>query len=276
MAAASIREALQGISLDKISKIPLMLCLPEQDRPGRIINDDNQLFLDLQKELGIDFHDSSRVIASGYVSVALALRHANNLINQEGIERVLIAATDSLLVTRSLIHWEVQERLLTSENSNGFIPGEAAAAVVIESPNRIEKPCLCCCGIGFGVEVAHIESQEPLKADGLVKAIKDGLTDAGLEMTDLDFRITDLSGEQYHFKEASLALSRTLKTPKPEFDIWHPADCIGDVGSVLGVVILVVLKTACEKNYSKGHKILVHMGNNDGKRSSLICVWNTG
>ncbi|MES9862237.1 MAG: hypothetical protein ABW157_07870 [Candidatus Thiodiazotropha sp. LLP2] len=276
MAASAIRESLQsGNSLDA-PQTPLLLCLPEQDRPGRIIDDDNQLFLDLQAELEMEFHEQSRIIASGHVSVAIALRHAHNLINQEGLERVLVVATDTLLVASSLSHWEQQERLLTSQNSNGFIPGEAAVALIIESPQRVKGARLCCQGLGFGIEAAAVDSEEPLKADGLTAAIKDAVGDAGCKMSDLDFRITDLSGEQYYFKEASLALSRTLKTPKPEFDIWHPADCIGEVGAAQGAVMLAVLKTACEKGYSKGQRILAHMGNDDGKRSSLVCIWRAG
>ena len=91
---------------------------------------------------------------------------------------------------------------------------------------------------------------------------------------DLDFRITDLSGEQYYFKEASLALSRTLRKRKEEFDIWHPADCIGEVGSALSAIMLTVIKFACEKEYSKGNNILAHLGNDDGKRSSMILLWH--
>ena len=276
MAAAAIRECMQGGDEIDAAETPLLLCLAEQARPGRVVGDDNQLFLDLQTELGLEFHERSRIIATGHVSVAVALRHAQSLINQEGHKRVLIAATDSLLVAPALVHWEQQERLLTSHNSNGFIPGEAAAALMVESPAAVSGSRLCCQGLGFGVEAAHVDSGEPLKAEGLASAIRESLGDAGYEMGDLDFRITDLSGEQYYFKEASLALSRTLKTPKPEFDIWHPADCIGEVGAALGAVMLTVLKTACEKGYAKGNKALVHMGNDDGKRSSLVCAWIPG
>jgi 3-oxoacyl-[acyl-carrier-protein] synthase-1 len=38
----------------------------------------------------------------------------------------------------------------------------------------------------------------------------------------------------------------------------------------MGLVMLVVLKTACEKKYVKGNRILMHLGNEDGSRSSLI------
>jgi len=273
MAVAAIQECLQGNQQIKPEETPLLLCLSEQERKGRVIDDDNQFFLDLQDELGLEFHAKSRVIAKGHVAVAVALKHARQLIQDLKVKHVLVAATDSLLVGATLAHYEEYERLLTSNNSNGFIAGEAGAALVVEPVATGQENQLVCVGLGVGVEEAHIYSEEPLRANGLTEAIREALGDAGYSMGDLDFRVTDLSGEQYYFKEASLALLRILRERKDEFDIWHPADCIGEVGAVLAVVMLTVLKCACEKEYSKGNKILAHLGNDDGKRSAMILFW---
>ncbi|MDD5461288.1 MAG: hypothetical protein PHG00_06605 [Methylococcales bacterium] len=277
MAAAAINECLANNKQIVPKNTPLFLCLSEHERKGRVIDDDNQFFLDLQTELGVEFHEQSRVIARGHVAVAVALKHARELLllQEFKVKQVLIAATDSLLVAPTLSHYEGNERLLTSQNSNGFIPGEAGAALLVEAVHAKSKHQLICHGLGFGVEKAHVDSEEPLRADGLTAAIKESLGDAGCEMGDLDFRITDISGEQYYFKEASLALLRLLRKRKEEFDIWHPADCIGEVGAVMGLVLIAVLKIACEKDYSKGHHILGHLGNDDGKRSSMIFAWQT-
>lgn len=272
MAAAAINECLANNLIDP-KATPLLLCLSEHERKGRVIDDDNQFFLDLQAELGMEFHEKSRVIARGHVAVAVALKHARQLLQELSFKHVLIAATDSLLVAQTLAHYEEHERLLTSQNSNGFIPGEAGAALVVEAVHAKREHQLICHGLGFGVEKAHVDSEEPLRADGLTAAIKESLGDAGCEMGDLDFRITDISGDQYYFKEASLALLRLLRKRKEEFDIWHPADCIGEVGVVMGPIMIAVLKAACEKDYSKGNHIVAHLGNDDGKRSSMIFMW---
>jgi 3-oxoacyl-[acyl-carrier-protein] synthase I len=273
MAAAAIRECLEGNKQIKPEATPLLLCLSEYERKGRVIDDDDQFFLDLQDELGLDFHEKSRVIAKGHVAVAVALQHARSLIQELKVQHVLIAATDSLLVGPTLAHYEENERLLTSNNSNGFIPGEAGAALVVESVYANQEHQLVCVGLGFGVEKAHVYSEEPLRADGLTAAIKESLDDADHEESILDFKITDISGEQYYFKEASLAFSRIDRTKRKEFDIWHPADCVGEVGSPLGLVMVAVLKAACEKAYTKGDHILAHLGGGDGKRSSMIFSW---
>ena len=271
MAAAAIQECLEQNAEIKPKDTPLLLCLSEPERVGRVIKDDNQFFHDLQKELKIEFHSKSRIIPTGHVSIGIALKRARELIQEYKVEHVLIAATDSYLVASTLMDYQDKERLLTSNNSNGFIPGEAGAAIVIEHMSK--KSTLVCKGIGFGVEEAHIDSEKPFKADGLTTAIKDSLKDANCEMGDLDVRISDVAGEQYHFKEATLALGRTLRKRKPEFDIWHPADCVGELGSVSSLVMTIVFKTANEKSYSEGKNVVAHVGNDDGKRTAWIMKW---
>lgn len=275
MAAAAINECLRNNNEIVPKTTPLLLCLSEHERKGRVIDDDNQFFLDLQNELGFVFHEKSRVFSKGHVAISVALKHAQQLIHESNVKQIMIVATDSLLVGPTLTHYEDNERLLTSQNSNGFIPGEAAAALVVEPVIPKQEGQLICQGLGFGVEKAHVGSEEPLRADGLTAAIKESLSDAGCGESILDFKITDISGEQYYFKESSLAFSRVDRTKREEFDIWHPADCIGEVGAVIGVVIIAIIKSACEKGYSRGNNILAHLGNDDGERSSMIFFWKT-
>ena len=273
MAAAAIGECLSKNKQIVPKATPLLLCLSEHERKGRVIDNDNQFFIDLQDELGVEFHEKSRIIAKGHVAISVAFKHAQQLIHELNIKQVMIAATDSLLVAPTLIYYEENERLLTSQNSNGFIPGEAGAALVVEPVFPKQEGQLVCRGLGFAVEKAHVDSEEPLRADGLTAAIKESLGDAGAGESILDFKITDISGEQYYFKEASLAFSRIDRTKREEFDIWHPADCIGEVGAGIGVVMIAVLKAACEKGYNKGKHILIHLGTDDGKRASMIFTW---
>ncbi|MGV8597492.1 hypothetical protein ACV35V_34585, partial [Pseudomonas aeruginosa] len=91
----------------------------------------------------------------------------------------------------------------------GFIPGEGAAAVLVPAACASEEPQLLCLGLGFGVEKATVESEGlPLRADGLTQAVKAAFADCGFGYELVDYRLADLPGEQYYFKEAALALSR--------------------------------------------------------------------
>ena len=239
------------------------LCVAEPDRPGRLEGLDDRLFTDIQGELDAKFAPQSAIVAHGRVGVAAALAQARTLLSG-GCARVLVAATDSLLTWPTLSHYEREDRLLTARNSNGFMPGEGAGALLVGAGEG-QSGKLVCTGIGFGREAAHLDSGEPLRAEGLSLAIKAALADAGCAMHDMDFRITDLSGEQYYFKEAALALSRTLRQRKEEFDLWHPAECTGEQGAAAGLAVVALADAACRKAFTKGPNILVHLANDAGR-----------
>lgn len=274
LAVRAIRECIGSIT-EKIENVPLLLCVSEKDRPGRFDGLDGELINRIQSELGVRFHEKSAAIPQGKAGGIRAIDMASRLFQEERLRYCLIAGVDTFLTAATLSAYEEENRLLTSKNSNGFIPGEAGAAVLLGSPySASDKSGLTCQGIGFGNEQATINSEDPLRAEGLVHAIKGALADSQLTMGDLDYRITDMNGEQYGFKEASLALTRILRERKEEFDIWHPADCLGEVGAAVVPCILGVALNASRKKCSPGEKILCHSGNDSGERAAMILTYS--
>ena len=274
MLASVLRECIACKPTVNIKAVPILLCIAEKDRPGRLHDLNNQILKETQKELEGSIHEQSGIIAQGRVGVAIALNHARKLLYGGRFENVLIAGTDSLLVGPSLRNYEDRERLLTKENSNGFIPGEAAAAVLVQKPKPSAEPQLVCTGLGEGLEKATVDSEDvPLRADGMVQAIRSALMEAHCDLGDLDFRIADVAGEQFGFKEAALALTRILRQRKEMFDFWHPADCIGEAGAAIGPSILSVLFAGMHKGYCPGHKAIAHLGNDDGKRAAMVMAY---
>jgi 3-oxoacyl-[acyl-carrier-protein] synthase-1 len=268
MAAMAIREALAGVPEADRRSLPLLLCVAEAERPGRLAGLDDRLFRLIEAELGLRFSEHSAIVAQGRIGIAVALGQARALMQRFALPRILVAATDSLLSAATLGAYDEGGRLLSPVNSNGFMPGEAAGALLVGPPTGRDGELLVT-GIGFGHEPAHIDSGEPLRANGLSAAIKAALSDAGRQMHDMDFRITDISGEQYYFKEAALSVSRTLRVRKEEFDLWHPAECTGESGSAAGAAIIALADAACRKGYSRGHDILAHLANDGGHRAAL-------
>jgi 3-oxoacyl-[acyl-carrier-protein] synthase-1 len=269
MAAMAAEECLAQWQVEKSESIPLLLCVAERARPGRLDRIEAELLADLQQALGLRFAPESCVLPHGRVSAPIALSLARRLVYESGAPAALIVATDSLMLWPTLKTCIEQGRLLTQRNSNGFIAGEAAAALLVTQ--SLPQPHLSIEGVGFAEEAAHIDSQLPLRADGLSEAIKAALADAGTQMHEIDFRIVDASGEQYYFKEAALALSRVLRVRKQEFDIWHPAECVGETGSAIGPIMLAVADTACRKGYAPGMSILSHAASDAGQRAAVVC-----
>jgi len=267
MIVPAIRECLAQTENAAPESIPLLLGVAGKERPGRLDGLDDQLFADVQAELGVQFHPQSGVIPRGRVSGAVAMLRARELIHQERLPFCIIAGVDSFLVAATLAGYEKKNRLLTSNNTNGFIPGEAGAAVLVGAKSTADLVCL---GIGSGQEKATVDSEEPFRADGMVQAFKSALTDAGKTMADVDYRITDSNGEQYWFKEAALAVTRTLRVRKERFEIWHPADCIGEVGAAAGPCALSVGLAASRKNYAPGPGAICHFSGEDGERLAMV------
>ena len=268
MAATVIDEVLSEVPKGEWADMALLLCVAEPERPGRLDGLDDRLFKQIQALLDTRFSAQSAIVAQGRVGVAVALTQARTLIQTGAVRRVVIVGVDSLLSWQTLMHYDRVDRLLREDNSNGFMPGEGAGALLVGDPSGKDE--LLCTGIGFGREAAHIDSEEPLRAEGLATAIRFALTEAGRTMHDFDYRITDLSGEQYYFKEAALALSRTLRQPKEEFDIWHPAECTGEAGALAGAAVIGLADAACRKGFTKGHNIVAHMSNDGGQRAAVL------
>src|SRR5262245_56682512 len=130
MAALAIDECLADVAPERYAELPLLLCVAERERPGRLDGLDDRLLNDIQGELNTHFAATSAVISQGRVSVAVALAHARRVIYEQRVPQVLVVATDSLLTWATLSHYERCDRLLTAQNSNGFMAGEGAGALL--------------------------------------------------------------------------------------------------------------------------------------------------
>jgi 3-oxoacyl-[acyl-carrier-protein] synthase I len=264
-------QCLALLDTESRDSMPVLVCVAERLRRGRQDGLDESLVADFIEMTGIGRRNSahSGVIAEGRVGVSLALEKARQLLAEHPVDYVLIVAADSLLNGQTLEGFWDSRRLLSRTNSNGFIPGEAGGAVLVGRRSGRES-VLSCEGIGFAVEQATIESEEPLRAQGLTEAVHAALREANLHMQDVDLRITDASGEQYYFKEAALALSRTMRQRRETFDIWHPADCVGEVGAAAGAILLGVALSGCRKAYLPGRTALLQVGSDGGLRSAVV------
>lgn len=268
LAAMAIVECLADLPRAEWPAIPLLLCVAERARPGRLAGLDDQLVSEIEQEIGTGFAPASGVIAGGRVGVCIALVQARKLIHEQNAPLALIAAADSLLTWPTLRVFDIAGRLLADGNSNGFMPGEAGGAILVG--RREHSSELLCGGVGYGLEKAWIDSGLPLRGDGLVAAIKAALDAAGCTFSDVDYRMTDLSGEQYYFKEAALALGRIRHARAGELELWHPAECIGECGAAAGLAMVALADAAHRRAYAPGSRLLVHAGNDGGQRAAAV------
>lgn len=255
--------------------IPILLGLSSLDRPFRFVDLDEQIFSEIEYRLGFKLHSESQVIARDHVSVAVALNVAERLIRIGQAQCCIVAAVDSLVRQDVVEYYLEKRRILTPMVSNGFSPGEAGSAVLVGLATRGTRREIRILSSGLAREKATIESEEPLRGDGLAEAIGRALKEADLTIEDVDYRITDLNGEHYKFKEMTLATLRYERKKRPKlFDLWHPIECIGDVGAAIGPIVLGVALHATQKEYGLGPTVLCTFGNDNGERAAILVTDN--
>lgn len=271
LAAPAIQECIVVAQPVLPTEIPILVGLPHADRPCRIAELDTRIVEEIEHRLGFRLHPASKVIPRDHVSVVVALQEAAEMLSAGKAPCAIVAAVDSLLQQDLVESYLSRTRLLTQKNSNGFSVGEAGSAVLVTTAGTNPQGELQVLGMSLAREKATIDSEEPLRADGLSQAIRDAFSQAGLTIEDVQYRITDLDGEHYKFKEMVLAMMRLERKPKPKlFDLWHPIEFIGDVGAAIGPILLGVALHAGQKGYGVGLSVLCTLGNDNGERAAMV------
>lgn len=277
LVAPAIHECLVAAQPVPATSIPVLLGVSSSDRPFRFIGLDEQILGEIEHRLGFKLHTASRVIPRDHVSVVVALREAQELIGSGQAPCCIVAAVDSLVQQDLVEYYLEKRRILTPTNSNGFSPGEAGSALLVAPTGGRRTEELEILGTGMALERATIESDEPLRGDGLIQAIGEAFRESELTIEDVHYRITDLNGEHYKFKEMVLAMIRYERKPKPKlFDLWHPIEYIGDVGAAIGSTVLGVALHGGQKEYGIGPTVLSTLGNDNGERAAVVVTFRAG
>jgi 3-oxoacyl-[acyl-carrier-protein] synthase I len=249
----ALQDSLQSAAFVRTDTVPLLVGLAEEGRPGGGGGMAGDLIARMQKRLNRRFHPAhSRCLARGHTAGFELLRVARELLQDPEIPACVVAGVDSYINASSLAWLDQHGRLKTVENSDGVIPGEGAGAMVVQRVAKGKTPenAAELIGLGFGFEEAGILNDQPLLGIGLATAAKAALSEAKIEMHEVDFRLSDVTGESYGFKEQALALGRVMRQRREELPLWHAADSIGDTGAAAAVSHLSMAVMAWQKKYA--------------------------
>lgn len=204
----------------------------------------------------------------GRAGLALALDKAQQFL-QQGYAQVLFIGMDSYLNAADINYFLHEERLLTLQNSNGFIPGEAVAALVLHT-NPAHASGLQLLGAASAQEAGRPDGSVPSRAQGLSQAIRAACSAAQATPQALQFRLSDQNGEQFFGREASHAFTR-LRFGANKLPMLSMADKIGEVGAATGVAMLAFLFVVMRRrDLSPGNLGIVHLANDNGLRSAVV------
>ncbi len=263
LASAGITESLP-------ETIPLVLFYEERGNPrhAELVEACKQNCLASFWMASPDFYSLSA--ARG--TFASALKLVRKLIEEKKVEQVLVAAVDSWLNAPDMQQAIGQNRLLSSEQAAGFVPGEAAGAVLIgKTVRRDEHSQVRIVGLGSANETASLVSDEACYGVGLARAITEALDQAGMKASDMNMRLVDIAGEEYFFEESSYAWVRILREKQPPgYQYVLPATRIGHVGAAFGPVLLGYTWHLARNRRALGPLTLIQLSSTSSPRGAIV------
>ncbi|CAM3609982.1 3-oxoacyl-(acyl carrier protein) synthase [Vibrio aerogenes CECT 7868] len=274
--------------------LPVLCALPGPERAGLVsFAETRQRVFDALAQLpvfqGKFIRNWLEFFGQGRCALAHQLVRAQEILTTTDYDKVMIMATDSWLFPQTLSsllagRWDSdpmtdKRRLLTSgngeDNTDGFVPSEAAGILVVGRAEQHASPYLID-GVASADEPAPLFSPDVSRAEGLTAAIRQACDAAQTPFCDYPLRIASVSGEQYFFREASLAQTRNLTRRIPEQPLWHPASHIGETGCVSGIAMLAMAMDGFQHRYLPGERVLCHLSNDNCDRAALSVRYCAG
>lgn len=246
LAASPLQLLFESFPLQ--SPVPLVLACPEK-LPGRrsVVSDKFLSQLQLQADVILDL-DNSYVFPHGRAAGLHALEAAMQMIEQGISQYVIVGAVDSYHDLELLGILDKEDRVLAEGVMNGFAPAEGAAFMLIQAATensnvRVYPP-------GIAKETGHRYSDAPYRGEGLAEAVSDALS----QLPDKQIRtvMAGFTGENFSAKEWGVSAIRNSGKIDNEHMMVHPADCFGDTGASLGLILIQLGIIGLSKGYYKG------------------------
>jgi 3-oxoacyl-[acyl-carrier-protein] synthase-1 len=214
-----------------------------------------------------------RVFAGGHAGFFLALEEAMKALSEGRCAAAIVAGVDSHHLTPVLTRLDEAGRIKSERSLDGFIPGEAAAALLVEMPAAATARGAAILATLHGVDHDREEhvlgGDEPSSGTGLARAIERLAQSSGAEGPFL-WTACDMNGESYRGREWA-----HCQVNKPELfrglaSVWHPADCLGDTGAASGPVLACLAARAFERGYAPADQCLIWASSDDGLRGATL------
>ena len=226
-----------------------------------------------------------KTFAAGHAAGLVALKEAAEAIRSGKAELALVGGVDSYQEAETLAWLESNEQVNGSggdgnRNPWGFVPGEAAAFLLLGSSETAESLGLPVYGevlaVGSSVEPHKIKTDDVCIGEGLTKAMREALAPFRdrLDRPRVSAIYCDMNGEPYRGMEYAYAITRHSKFFVDPSQFRAPADCWGDVGAASGPLGCVLAWAAGVRGYAEGPYSLIWASSEGGRRAAALLRMN--
>jgi 3-oxoacyl-[acyl-carrier-protein] synthase-1 len=237
-----------------LGQCALFLALPTPDEAVASWRLGETFLAELARRTGLGFK-ATRQSLSGHAAGVELLAEASAFLSTGEARSCIVAGVDSYLSVDRLALLDERYRLKSPRNVDGFCPGEAAAAVLLEGARlrRSSAPRATLAAMGLGLEPEPMASDRVSTGAGLCEALRGALPADGSP----DFLLCDLNGESYRAFEWGVAQARLGARLEGVGRAVMPARSVGDVGAASGPLLITVAVEAFERGWAPGEEALI-------------------
>ncbi|WP_244238217.1 hypothetical protein [Corallococcus terminator] len=247
---------------------------PEREELETLLHERLASLILRRTRLGIR-SEEQRVVPHGHVSVLAALAAAAEALSAGRIQRALIVAVDSLTSDLEVLEGlAMSRRLKTPNHPVGLMPGEAAAALLVESESAVRRRGGRAEAIVEALRVRELPVQEvPPAGPSPVLRLAEVLDDTLAGATRIGDVYGDLNGEPSRAMDWGVALARLdARAMLADARTHWPAISLGDTGAVSGAISVAAATRSFVRNYAHGDEILVWSRSDSGSVASGLLI----
>jgi 3-oxoacyl-[acyl-carrier-protein] synthase-1 len=210
---------------------------------------------------------------SGNTGVLSLIGRAASLLESGTTDQCIVLGVDSYIDLDRLHALDVAYRLKSQRGLDGFIPGEASVALLLERiaprvPTRRPSTARLTCP-RLASEPRPLTGDRASTGAGLATALRGALRDLQ-EPGPSGWVLCDLNGESYRAFEWGLVRVRLAAQLAERIVLQHPADSIGDTGAACGGLLIACATQAFVRKYARERAALVWTASDGGSRGALL------
>jgi len=276
LAASALIEAIGKLEPKKnrVKRIAVQLALRENS-PGFAEKDAKAIAKAVATQVAkeVEIEVSIEVAGRGHAGALLAVQTAEQRLLTDQCDLCAVVGADSYFDLPLLDFLDTGRRLVAEDVRGGFVPGEAAGAIVFATvgiQRSLRLPSLATLrGVSTSSETRLIGGTDEVLGEALTAAVTSAAADLRPPKERIDTVFCDINGERYRADEWAMTVLRVQRLlTDTTYDA--PADCWGDVGAASGALGCVLAVRSWARQYSKGPRALVWASSTGGLRGAAV------
>jgi len=214
------------------------------------------------------------VLERGHAAGLMSIQAAAQKIALGELDVAISGGVDSYINQETLEWLDARGLLISEQNRNGFVPGEAAGVCIVTTRRTADDAGLPVHATVVAASTAHelngIRGDGVCTGQGLTTAISEASASLRLPEESITATYCDLNGERYRNEELVYALLRVQRSFVNANDYESPADCWGDVGAASGPLFAGLAVSSGMRGYAKGLYPVLWCGSESGYRTAVV------